>query len=184
MIDRTEALIILKKYRLDDTIIKHSIAVEAIMENLAKHLSKNEEIWKTVGLLHDLDYEYTKNKPEEHGERTAEILENMLPEEGINAIKAHNYIYTKYLPSSSLDKSLIASDSVTDLIIKSVQDTSSKKISDLKIETLIEKLNNNSFIKENNRKKIYLCIDIGIDIKKFLEISLNSLKKISDKLDM
>lgn len=184
MIDRKEAIIWLKKYLLDDKLIKHSIAVEAIMGNIAIHLNKNEQLWKLVGLLHDLDYEYTKNKPEEHSNLTAELLEGIIPEEGINAIKSHNYIYTKYLPASSLDKMLIASDSISGLIIATALVLPTKKISDIKLETLIKKFNDKSFAKGCDRKKINLCTDIGIDTKTFIKISLESLKKISDKLDL
>ncbi|MFE3846252.1 HDIG domain-containing metalloprotein [Thermoplasmatota archaeon] len=184
MIEREEALIWLKKYLFDDKLIKHSLAVESIMSSIAKYLNKNEKLWSLVGLLHDLDYEYTKDKPEEHSNQTAELLEGIIPEEGINSIKAHNYIYTKYIPASSLDKILIASDAVSGLIIATALIMPSKKLADVKIETLIKKFNDDSFAKGCDRKKINLCIDIGINTKKFLELTLDSLKKISKTLDL
>jgi len=183
MIDREEAIIWLKKYLHDDKLIKHSLAVEAIMGDTAKHLNKNIQLWKLVGLLHDLDYEYTKDKPEEHSCQTAELLDGIIPEEGINAIKSHNYIYTKYIPASSLDKMLIASDSVSGLIIAASLIIPSKKITDIKLESLIKKFNDKSFAKGCDRNKIKLCTDIGIDINTFLKISLESLKNISNLLE-
>ena len=184
MIERDKALILLKKYLYDDKLIKHCFAVEAIMDNIAEFLDKDIKLWKIVGLLHDLDYEYTKSDPEKHTQITAEIINGLIPEEGINAIKSHNFLYSKYMPSSTIDKSLIAADAVSGLIIASALMMPSKKLNELKIESLIKKFNDNNFAKGCNRKKIKLCLDFGIEVEKFLDLSLNALKKISNELNL
>ncbi len=184
MIDRNEAIIWLKKYLYDDKLIKHSLAVEAIMSNIAHYLDKNVELWKLVGLLHDLDYEYTKGNPENHSQITSELLDGLIPEEGINAIKAHNYLYSKYIPASSIDKSLIAADAASGLIIASALVMPSKKLNEVKIESLIKKYNDKTFAKGCDRKRIKLCLDVGIEVEKFLELSLSALKEISNDLDL
>ncbi|MEX2723504.1 MAG: hypothetical protein Q6367_006385 [Candidatus Freyarchaeota archaeon] len=38
----------------DDKLVKHVLAVEAIMRNLAKYLGEDEELWGIVGLIHGL----------------------------------------------------------------------------------------------------------------------------------
>ncbi len=154
------------------------------MGDIAEFLKQDVKLWKLVGLLHDLDFEYTKGNPEEHSQITAELLEGLIPEDGINAIKSHNYIYSKYIPSKSIDKSLISSDAVSGLIIATALVMPSKKLNDVKIDTLKRKFNDKTFAKGCDRKRMKLCLDIGIDINKFLEISLNSLKNISEKLDL
>ena len=184
MIERNEAEIWLKKYLFDDKLIKHSYAVEAIMGNLAEYLERDINYWKLVGLLHDLDYEYSKENPEKHSQITAELLDGLLPEEGINAIKAHNYLYSKYFPATTIDKSLIAADAVSGLIIASALVMPSKKLKDVKIESLIKKYKDKTFAKGCDRKRIQLCQDVGIDLNKFLDISLKSLQKISDELNL
>ena len=88
MINRDEGLKLLKRYLKNENLIKHSFAVEAILKEMARSLDKNEELWSLTGLLHDLDYEYTKGNPEKHATMTAEILEDLLPAEAINAVKA------------------------------------------------------------------------------------------------
>ena len=57
LISRDEALELVKKYVKNDKLIKHMLAVEAIMRKLAEHLGENVELWGLTGLLHDLDYE-------------------------------------------------------------------------------------------------------------------------------
>jgi putative nucleotidyltransferase with HDIG domain len=184
MINREEAFALLKKYLRDDKLIKHSLAVEAILIDMAKKLGKDEELWGVIGLLHDLDYEYTKREPEKHANLSTEILEGLLPEGGLNAIKAHNYMHTDFIPTTSIDKALIAADAVSGLIIATALIIPSKKLSDVKIETLIHKYNDNSFARGCNRSRIALCVDTGLEIERFLALSLNALQSISDNLGL
>ena len=182
MFTREDALGLIKKYLRNENFIKHCFAVEAIMKKTAEKLEKNKEIWSITGLLHDLDYEYTKDHPENHATMTAQLLDGLLPEESINAIKAHNYMHTDYIPTTTIDKALIASDAVSGLIIATALIMPSKKLSDVSIESLIKKFKDQSFAKGCNRKRIELCIDSGIDLEPFLKISLDALVNISADL--
>ncbi len=182
MIGRETAFALLKKYLRADNLIKHSLAVEAIMKEFAKKLQKDEKLWAVTGLLHDLDYEYTERDPAQHTTVSAQILDGILPEKSINAIKAHNYMHTDYVPTTSIDKALIAADAVSGLIIATALVMPSKKLSDVRVETLIHKFNDNSFAKGCNRKRIELCEDIGVSLDDFLALALNALQNISDEL--
>jgi putative nucleotidyltransferase with HDIG domain len=86
---------ILAKYMKGENYVQHSLAVEVIMEGLARRLAPHDvEYWGCIGLLHDLDEEHCdwKNHPELHGPTSVKILKD----EGINdqvlfdAICAHN----------------------------------------------------------------------------------------------
>jgi putative nucleotidyltransferase with HDIG domain len=184
MITRNEAFSILKKYLRDDKLLKHSLAVEAILVEMAKKLGKNEQLWGITGLLHDLDYEYTMKEPENHANISAQILGGLLPEEALNAIKAHNYIHTDIIPITTLDKLLIAADSVSGLIIATAFVMPSKRLSEVKVDTLMKKFNDSSFAKGCKRSRIELCLDTGIDLERFLSISLIALQNISDQLEL
>jgi len=96
----------------DEKLVKHVLAVEAIMRNLAKHLGEDEELWGLAGLIHDLDYQETMNSPELHATKTVEYIQGLVPEDVVNAVKAHNYEYTKVQPQTKLEKALICSDAV------------------------------------------------------------------------
>jgi len=185
MINREEAFALLKKYlSRNDKLLKHSLAVEAIMREMARKLGKDEELWCLTGLLHDLDYEYTQKEPEKHANLSAQILEGLLPESSVNAIKAHNYMHTDYIPTTSLDKALIAADAVSGLVIATALVMPSKKLSEVKLETLKNKFYDNSFARGCSRSRIELCLDAGIELEVFLAMSLDALKNISDKLDL
>jgi uncharacterized protein len=184
MIERTDALSLIENYLKDEKIVKHSLAVEAIMIALAKRNGENEQIWSLVGLLHDLDYEYTKGNPEKHGILTAEILEGLLPREAINSILSHNYIHTDIVPTTLMDKALLASDAVSGLIIATALVMPSKKLADVKIETVLTKFKDSSFAKGCNRLRIQLCTDINLTLDEFLQVSLQALQAISKDLGL
>jgi len=184
MIDREEAYKLLKKYLRDDKLIKHSLAVEAILRDAAARVNKDEQLWSITGLLHDLDYDYTREDPAKHATMAAELLEGLLPEEGINAIKAHNYTHTDQIPMTSLDKALIAADAVSGLVIATALVMPSKKLFEVKLETLIKKFYDTSFATGCNRKRIELCSDFGFDVESFLKLSLIALQRRADVLGL
>ena len=184
MINRDEAFTLLKKYLRNEGNIKYSMAIEAIMRKLAKFLEKNEEYWGLTGLLHNLDYEFAGNEPEKRGNLSAQLLEDLLPESCVNAIKANNYMHTDYIPTTSLDKSLIAADAATGLIIATAHSMPDKKLGDINLELLLDKFNDPSFAPKSNRNRIELCTDIGIDLKSFLELCLITLKHISEQFNL
>jgi len=97
MITRDESFALLGKYLKDDKLLKHSLAVEIILVKMARNLEEDEKLWSLTGLLHDLDYEHTQDNPKEHANVTAQILEGLFPNDGVNAIKAHNYMHTDYI---------------------------------------------------------------------------------------
>ena len=184
MISREESFKLLNKYLKNENLIKHSLAVEAILKEMAKKLGEDEELWALTGLLHDLDYEYAKENPEKHATLTAQILEGLVSKDVVNAIKSHNYQHTMQTPETSLDKSLIAADAVSGLVIATALIVPSKKLSNVELKTLINKFKDMSFAKGCNRKKIALCTDVGMETDRFLELSLHAMKRISDKLGL
>jgi len=184
MITREEALSFVKKYLRRDNLVKHSLAVEAIMRAVARRLGRDENLWGLTGLLHDLDYEYTQDDPTEHGIVTSQMLEGLLPNEALDAIKSHNYQYTSKTPVRSLDKALIAADAVSGLIISTALVMPNKKLAEVSVDTLLKKFDDKTFAKGCDRRKISICYDIGITLREFLDISLKALQEIADELGL
>jgi hypothetical protein len=184
MIQREEAVKLLGKYIRTEKLLQHSLAVEAILRAMARQLHEDEELWGLVGLLHDIDFEYTKDEPEQHTLISAQLLEELLPSEGIDAIKAHNYKHTAHLPITALDRALIAADAVSGLVIATALVVPSKKLIDVKSETVMNKYLDKSFAARCDRKRIELCKDTGFELNKFLELSLIALQGIADKINM
>lgn len=184
MIQRDEAIQLLKKYLKSDKLQNHSLAVEAILRSMARKLHEDEDLWGLVGLLHDIDYEYTKDEPQKHTQMTVQLLDDLIPQEGIDAIKAHNFKHTAHLPTTALDRALIAADAVSGLVIATALVVPSKRLEDVKPETLINKFKDKSFAVRCDRKRIELCTDTGFDIEMFLTLSLSALQEIADKINL
>ena len=182
MINRKEALNLIKKYLRESDNIKHSFATEAVLKEIAKLLNKDENLWGLSGLLHNLDYEFTDNHPEQRGTLSAQLLEDLLPNNAINAIKANNYLYTDYIPVTLLDKSLIAVVALAGLIIATARSMPSSRLSEVNLEVLVEKFKDETFAQRYDRSRIKLCTDTGIELGSFFNFSLIKLKEISDQI--
>ncbi|MDD5263721.1 MAG: HDIG domain-containing protein, partial [Candidatus Bipolaricaulis sp.] len=86
---REEAYALLTEYNDQDGLIKHALAVEAVMRYGARKRGFDEEMWGIVGLVHDLDY---GRFPEQHCTMTARILrERDWPEEWVHAVVSHGW---------------------------------------------------------------------------------------------
>lgn len=185
MISRETALKILKEHLTQENLVKHCLAVEAILEGTADEKKKDQQKWGLTGLLHDIDFEYTNEKPEKHGLVAEELLEEIdIPDEVIYAIKAHNYEHTGCAPQRELDTALIAADAVSGLIIAVALIIPSKQLADVKQLTLRKKFKDNSFARGCDRERIKQCEQLGFSVDEFLARGLSSLQKISDRLGL
>jgi putative nucleotidyltransferase with HDIG domain len=184
MISRVEARALLEREVETDALRKHMLAVAAIMGALADKLAVPEaerEKWILVGLLHDLDYERTQDDFEKHALITAELLAGKLPEECLEAIKAHNP-RTGSEPTSELAKALIAADALSGLIIPAALMMPSRKLADVRVQTLTKKFKDKSFARTVSREKIMSCEALGLERNELFALALAALQPISDEL--
>ena len=79
MISREEAIAYVNKHVKNSNLTKHMVAVSAIMHGLAVELGEDAVLWELVGLLHDIDYEEVTDDFDQHGIRSAKILEGLIP---------------------------------------------------------------------------------------------------------
>ncbi len=183
MISREEAIVLLKKYLKDEENINKSYAVELILKKLARVLNKDEELWGLTGLLHNIDYEYTLENPEQRGTLASQMIGGLLPDKSVNAVKGNNYMHTDYVPVTSLDKCLIATVTMVDLLFAIIKSTPLKNISDVNLRLVTIKYKDPDFAQRFNRKRIEIIADIEIEIEDFFKISLDSLIELSNKIN-
>jgi len=163
-------------------LIKHVLATEAVMKALAKELGQDEEVWAMAGLLHDLDYEFTKDNFEEHGNKTVEMLENKdLPEDIKDAILAH---CEKKERGKLIEKAIYAADPVTGFIVAAVLIRKGSKLSDIDVDFLLNRYKEKSFARGANRDQMASCAGIGMTLEDFLSLSLKAMQEISEDLGL
>jgi putative nucleotidyltransferase with HDIG domain len=184
MLTRDEALALVKKHVTKRNVIYHMLAVEAIMRNMAKHFGEDENQWGLIGILHDVDYEKTEATPEKHSLLTEEILKGTVPDELIRAIKTHNAKYTGVMPETRMEKALIAADAISGLLVACALVMPSKKLADVKVETVAKKFKDKDFARGAERDRIVVCEQIGIPKEKFFEIALEGLKLSASQIGL
>jgi len=150
---RDDALKLLKKYNKKEGLIRHAFAVEAVMGHFAQRFNEDEEKWRVIGLVHDLDYEQF---PQEHCHKCIELFkEHNWPEDYIRAVISHGFgICTDVKPETNLEKTLYAIDELTGLVASSALVRPSKSILDIKAKSVKKKFKDKRFAAGVDRQVI------------------------------
>ncbi len=180
---RQEALEKLKENISNQNLIKHCLAVEAVMRALACFFKENEERWALAGLLHDIDYEKVEGDPVKHSLFGAKMLKDFgLDEEICQAVRMHNEVHG-IIPQTLMEKALFVTDPLTGLIVASVLVLPSRKIKDLELESVIKRFKEKSFAKGADREIIKKCRDfLGLELEEFIKIGLKAMQDIDKEL--
>jgi hypothetical protein len=186
---RQEALQTLQVYTKAPNLIKHHLATETAMRAISRVFNAktkayvNEEMWALSGLLHDADYELTRNKPERHTLYLEEKIGKVLPKEVMYAIKAHNYKYTAVAPQSPMDWALYTCDELTGFIIACGLVQKDKLLSSVTVDMVLKKMQDSSFAKSVDRAQIMACEqNLGFPIREYVGIVLTSMQTIAKAL--
>lgn len=187
-ISREEALSLFKKYNSDKSDLNHCLETEAIMRSLAKRLNENEEVWGMLGLLHDIDWGITKNKPEEHLTKAPEILRNAgFSDDFIKTIISHGYgsdfgNFKDKKRETKAEHALAAAETITGLI--HAYALMRKTISGMDSTGLMKKFKDKKFAASVNREIIRECENLGLTLEEFFDISIKSIQLIAREVDL
>lgn len=183
MITRAEALERIRRHVKNERLVKHMIAVSAIMRGLAQHLGGDPDLWELVGLLHDIDYEEVGGDMKRHGLLSAEMVSDVLPEEALHAIRAHNEL-TGVEAKSPMDIALIAADALSGLIVATALMMPDKKVATVKIRSLKRKFKDKSFARGVDRSRIRRCEELGLTLEEFFDLGLKAMREVSEELGL
>ena len=181
MIDRLEALSLIQD-RAPDHLLVHALETEAVMSKLAQHLGQDIKLWGLAGLLHDLDYQETKDDPEQHGLVTAQILAEKLPSEAILAIKRHNE-KNGHEPETLFDYALRCGETVTGLVHTAAL-VRPQRLQGLTPKSLKKKMKDKSFAASVCRATIQECEKIGLNLDTFLSLSIAAITAIEAEVGL
>ncbi len=186
---RQEAYQTLTLYTKSQNLIEHHFAVEAAMRAIGKWILTHTatpvdlDTWGLVGLLHDADYEITRDDPKRHTLYLEERIGASLTPEIIYAIKSHNCKYNNIQPKSHLDWALYTCDELTGFISACALKTKDRQMNRVTIALVLEKMNDKKFAKEIDRNQILICQkNLGIPVQEFIGIVLASMQAIAPTL--
>ncbi len=165
-----------------NNLLKHVLAVEAGMRRLAEHFEEDVEYWGLTGLVHDLDYNQTKDDHAKHSYVTETMLtEYDLPEDMLYAIHAH----PGHVPCRSrLDWSLYAVDPTSGFIVACALMHPDKKLSVITPEFMLKRFKEKRFAAGAIRDNMAACSNIGLDLEQFLILVWEGMMTISDELGL
>jgi putative nucleotidyltransferase with HDIG domain len=189
MSTREEAWELVNEYTQNQNLVRHMLAVEAAMRAYAKKYGEDEDLWGTVGLLHDFDYERNPDLSiEGHPVVGVRLLrEQGWPEEIVRAVLAHASEYTGVQPESRMEKALVAVDELTGFLVAVALVRPSKDIRDItKISSVKKKWKDRSFAAAVNREEIeHGCQELGVDLwTEHVPLVLEAMQEIAAELGL
>ena len=111
-----QAFELLKQYNKEPFHLEHGQTVSKVLGVFAReHDPERVDFWKSVGLLHDIDFEQW---PEQHCVKANELLHELdIDEDMIHAVVSHGWgICADVEPTLYMEKVLFATDELTGLI--------------------------------------------------------------------
>jgi putative nucleotidyltransferase with HDIG domain len=174
----------LNEYMHTDNLLRHSLAVEAVMRHFASIYNEDATKWGVVGLLHDIDYEMY---PEQHCAKARELLSGHgYPEEYIRAVQSHGYKFVNDIkPESDMEKVLYTIDELTGLITAVALMRPSKSVLDLGLSSVKKKWGQKSFAAGVSREAIEEGAGmLGIERGELIEHTIEGMRTVAEEIGL
>lgn len=185
---KQQALDLLHEHTKNENLRRHMYAVGFAMRALAKRLGGDEDVWETLGLLHDADWEETKDAPDQHTKKTLQWLEAIGETDGpiVHALMSHNRKYTKLAELDGLmEWALETVDELTGFIVAVTLVRPEKQLATVTFESVMKKWNKKEFAAAVEREQIAQCEEkLGIPLPEFITITLVAMQDHHDELGL
>jgi putative nucleotidyltransferase with HDIG domain len=181
---RQRAFKILKKNMTKPNLIKHSLAVEAVMKRFAEKHGEDVEFWGNVGLLHDVDYE---SYPDKHCHMTEVLLKpEGVDNKTIRAIVSHGYgLCTDIKPEEYMEKVLVTTDQLTGFITACALILPEKKLESVTLQSMLKKWPKKDFAGGTQRERIEMWAkELNLPLDYLLTETLDAMKGIAADLGL
>lgn len=180
---REQDIALLYEFTASDSLRKHALAVEGAMRAYAKKFGEDEELWGTVGLLHDFDYERYPEFPD-HPTRGSEILKERGYSEEIRRTILSHVPQTQVPRDSRMAKTLYACDELCGFIIASAM-VRPNKIADLEVSSVKKKLKDKAFARAVSREDILKgAEELGENFDEHIRFVIEALKPLAPHLGL
>ena len=164
------------RYNKEAFHIQHAETVSKVMGELAKKYDpENVDFWRTVGMLHDIDFELF---PEQHCVKANEMLHELdVDEEVIHAVISHGYgICIDVEPVKYMEKVLFAVDELTGLIGAAAL-MRPTGISDMEPKSVMKKFKDKKFAAGCSRDVIRQGAEMmGVELNELVAMTLDAMR--------
>jgi len=171
-----QALELLKEYNKDPFHIQHGEIVSKVMGEFAKEYDEdNIDFWRTVGMLHDIDFEMW---PDEHCAKADKLLRELdVDEDVVHAVVSHGFgLCYDVEPTLFMEKVLFATDELTGLIGAAAL-MRPTGISDMEVKSINKKFKDKKFAAGCSREVITQGAEmLGMDLPTLFEKTLNAMR--------
>lgn len=187
MITKDQAIQLLHSHTKNENLRRHMYAVGFAMRALAQKLGGDPDVWEILGLLHDADWEETKDSPDMHTIKTLEwVAQTDIDTSIIHALKSHN---TKRTHLAQLDGlmewALETVDELTGFIVAVALVRPEKQLATVSVESVMKKWTKKEFAAAVEREQIAQCEEkLGIPLAEFITITLGAMQNHHTELGL
>jgi putative nucleotidyltransferase with HDIG domain len=184
-LDRATALDLLHQHVKNEKMIFHCLASEAVLQELARKLGRDEASWGLAGLLHDLDVEVTNAEPAVHGTQTEHLLKDYdVAPEILDAIRMHNECSSGKERSTEFQHALAAGETITGLIFATTYVYPEKKLAVVKPKSVVKRMKEKMFAASVKRENILECEKIGISVEEFAALAIAAMLPVAGEIGL
>ena len=196
--NKEKALELLHTNMQNVNLRRHCYAVGFALAGVYKYLKENNwkndspdsgEIWEVLGILHDSDYEKTKEDWTKH----TILTQDWLKKAGLSdndplflAVRSHNNKITKQRePQTQMEWALECLDELTGLIVAVSLVKPDKKLESVSVDSILKKWNQKAFAAGVDRFQTEQCVEkLDIPLEVFIDIVLKSMQENSNELGL
>lgn len=180
--DREQAQKILFEYTETESLRKHAYAVEAAMRAYARKYGENEDLWGSIGLIHDFDYE---KYPDEHPLKGSEILAAKGVAEDLRKVILGHADFSGVPRDTLMAKTLFAVDELCGFIIAVTLVRPTRSVSEVSVSSVKKKMKDKRFAAKVNREEIRKgAEELQVDFDEHVTFVIHALSGIAEKLGL
>ena len=175
---------LVKRYNKDAFHIQHAETVSKVMGEFAREYDpENIDFWRTVGMLHDIDFELW---PEQHCVKAGELLRELdIDGDVIHAVVSHGYgICSDVEPVKYMEKMLFAVDELTG-IIQAYGRLRDDGIIGMQPKGFMKRFKDKRFAAKCDRELIKDgCARLGMELRDVAEICIRGMEEHAEELGL
>jgi putative nucleotidyltransferase with HDIG domain len=155
------------------------------MRRCAREVGQDVEAWGLAGLLHDVDFEQTRDAPDRHGAVGCDLLAQAgLAPDVVDAIRHHNAEGLGLKRATPFHHALAAAETITGLIVATALVQPDRKLASVQPASVLKRMKKKDFARAVNREVIAECERFGVPLDRFVALAVEAMQGIAEALGL